>query len=70
MAQGTSFEGFGFGLQQTGSAGSHLLIAAQQGDIAAFQELVRSYDATVMRVVLALTGCEDSAARALLQCFP
>jgi RNA polymerase sigma-70 factor (ECF subfamily) len=61
VAQGTSFERFGFGLPQETPHASELLLAAQRGDVAAFQELVHSYDAMVMRVALALTGSEDSA---------
>ena len=61
MAQGTSFERFGFGLPQGAPDGSQLLLAAQRGDVAAFQELVLSYDAMVMRVALALTGSQDLA---------
>jgi RNA polymerase sigma-70 factor (ECF subfamily) len=38
-----------------------LLLAAQHGDTAAFQELVVSYEAMVMRVALALTGSENAA---------
>ena len=61
MAQGTNFEGFGFSLRSGDLSGSQLMLAAQRGDAAAFQELVRSYDAMVMGVVLALTGSEDTA---------
>jgi DNA-directed RNA polymerase specialized sigma24 family protein len=61
VAQGTSFERFGFGLPQGVPDYSGLLLAAQQGDVAAFQELVHSYDAMVMRVALALTGSKDAA---------
>ena len=61
MAQGSSFDGFGISLHQGDSSGSRLVAAAQSSDAVAFQELVRSYDAVVLSVALALTGSEDSA---------
>ena len=69
MAQGTSFEGYGFVLHPGDASGSHLIVAAQRGDAAAFQELIHSYDAVVMRVALALTGSEDSAQAIYLRVF-
>ena len=61
MAEGTSFEGFDFGLHQGDSSSSQLIVRAQRGDAAAFQKLIHSYDAMVMRAALALTGSEDPA---------
>jgi RNA polymerase sigma-70 factor (ECF subfamily) len=61
VAQGASFEGLGFGLDRGDLSDSQLLLAAQQGDAAAFQELVLSYEAMVLRVALALTGSENAA---------
>lgn len=61
MAQGTSFGGFGLGLHQGEPSGSESLLAAQRGSAAAFDEMVLSYDAIVMRVALALTGSEETA---------
>jgi RNA polymerase sigma-70 factor (ECF subfamily) len=68
VTQGTSFEGFSFGLHQ-GDSRSQLIVAAQGGDAAAFQELVHSYDAVVMRVALMLTGSEDSAQEIYFRVF-
>ena len=61
MAEGTSFEGFSVGLHQGDSSSFQLIVRAQRGDAAAFQELIHSYDAMVMRAALALTGSEDPA---------
>ena len=69
MARGTGFEGFSFGLHAGGSRISQFIIEARRGDAAAFQELVQSYDATVMRITLALTGSHDSAQEIYLRVF-
>jgi RNA polymerase sigma-70 factor, ECF subfamily len=69
VTQGTSFEGFGIGLHPGDSSGSQFIIAAQRGDPAAFQELLRSYDAMVMRIALALTGSQDSAQEIYFRVF-
>jgi RNA polymerase sigma-70 factor (ECF subfamily) len=69
VTQGTSFEGFSFGLHQGDSHCSQLIAAARRGDAAAFQELVHCYDAVVMRVALALTGSEDSAQEIYFRAF-
>ena len=61
MAHGTSFGGFWFGLHGRELSSSHLILEAQRGDSAAFEELVRDYELPVMKVALALTGSEDSA---------
>ena len=61
MAEETSFEGFSVGLHQGDSGSFQLIVRAQRGDAAAFQELIHSYDAKVMRAALALTGSEDPA---------
>lgn len=45
------------------------MLAAQRGDAAAFQELVLSYDAMVMRVALALTNSENSAQEIYVRVF-
>jgi RNA polymerase sigma-70 factor (ECF subfamily) len=41
----------------------------QRGDASAFQELVQSYDAMVMRIALALTGSQDSAQEIYFKVF-
>ena len=69
MAHGTSFEGFGVGLHRGDSTVSRLIVAAQRGDAASFQELVRSYDAVVMSVALALTGSKDLAQEIYFRVF-
>ena len=69
MARGTSFEGFRFGLHPGVSRSSQLTIEVQRGDAAAFQELVHSYDAMVMRIALALTGSQDSAQEIYFRVF-
>ncbi len=40
---------------------AELIRAAQQGDVAAFEELVRQYDQPVLRLALHLTGSEHEA---------
>jgi RNA polymerase sigma-70 factor (ECF subfamily) len=69
MAEGTSFEGFSFGLHQRDSSRSQLIVRAQRGDAAAFRELIHSYDAMVMRAALALTGSEDRAQEIYFRVF-
>ena len=69
MARGTSFEGFSFGLHPGSSRSSQFIIEVQRGDAAAFQELVQSYDAMVMRIALALTGSQDSAQEIYFKVF-
>lgn len=69
MAHGTSCEGFRFRLPQEDSIRSQLIVSAQRGDAATFQELVLSYDAMVMRIALALTGSEDSAQQIYCRVF-
>ena len=69
MAPGTSFDEFGLGIHQVDSSVSQLIVAAQRGDAAAFEELVHSYDAMVMRVALALTGSEGLAQGIYFQVF-
>jgi RNA polymerase sigma-70 factor (ECF subfamily) len=69
VARGTSFEGFSFGLHPGDSKSSQFIIETQRGDAAAFQELVQSYDALMMRVALALTGSEDSAQEIYFRVF-
>jgi hypothetical protein len=69
MAEGTSFEGFSVGLHQGDSSSSQLIVRAQRGDAAAFQELIHSYDAMVMRAALALTGSEDPAQEIYFRVF-
>jgi RNA polymerase sigma-70 factor, ECF subfamily len=61
VAQGISFGGFSFGLDQRDLSRTELILAAKRGDPVACQKLVRSYDVMVMRVALALTSSEDSA---------
>jgi RNA polymerase sigma-70 factor (ECF subfamily) len=69
VAQETSFGRFGLGLDQTDLSRTELIVGAQGGAPAAFQELVRSYDVMVMRVALALTSSEDSAQDIYCQVF-
>ena len=69
MAEGTSFEGFSVRLHQGDSSSSQLVVRAQRGDAAAFQELIHSYDAMVMRAALALTGSEDPAQEIYFRVF-
>ena len=69
MAEGTSFEGFSFGLHQRDSSSSQLIVRAQCGDAAAFQKLIHFYDAMVMRAALALTGSEDRAQEIYFRVF-
>ena len=40
---------------------TELVVRAQQGDVSAFEELVRHYDRTVLRVAMHLTGSRDDA---------
>jgi len=69
MAEGTSFEGFSVGLNQGDSSSFQLIVRAQRGDAAAFQELIHSYDAMVMRAALALTGSGDPAQEIYFRVF-
>lgn len=69
MARASSFEGFRFGLNQGDSSGSQMIVAAKSPNAAAFQTLVHSYDAMVMRVALALTGSESSAQEIYFRVF-
>lgn len=61
MYQGINYEEFGLDLGRPEPVSNGLLLAAQRGDRAAFQELVQSYEAVVMRVALNVTGSQDAA---------
>ena len=61
MEHGTSYESFGLDLSRGHLSSYPLVLAAQMGDRAAFQELVQSYDSRVMRIALALTDSETAA---------
>ena len=61
MEQATSREGFGIELHGWNLSPYQLVLAAQRGDVTAFQELVQAYDAMVMRVALTLTASEGAA---------
>ena len=61
MEQVTTRERFGLDLQRGQLSSHELVLAAQRGDGAAFQELVYAYDAMVMQVALTLTASEDAA---------
>jgi RNA polymerase sigma-70 factor (ECF subfamily) len=49
------------GRQAEGADDSALIRAAQRGDAAAFEELVRRYDGPLLRLALHLTGSEQDA---------
>ena len=64
-----SFEVFSFGLHRRDSSSSQLILRARGGNAPAFQELIHSYDAVVMRAALALTGSEDPAQEIYFRVF-
>jgi RNA polymerase sigma-70 factor (ECF subfamily) len=57
--QGINFGDVGFGRETPASSG--LILAAQRGDRAAFQELVHDYEPLVLRVALNVTGSQEAA---------
>jgi RNA polymerase sigma-70 factor (ECF subfamily) len=59
VSQGINFGKVGLGCEAP-AAGS-LIVAAQRGDRAAFQELVYDYEPLVLRVALNMTGSQDAA---------
>jgi len=59
--QGINCENFGPNLDRGQPASYSLVLAAQRGDRAAFQELVQDYEAVVIRVGLNVTGSQDAA---------
>ncbi len=61
MERVTSREGFGIKLNAWNLSSYQLVLAAQRGDVTAFQELVQAYDAMAMRVALTLTASEGAA---------
>lgn len=66
------YEGVNYGNVSLGRgepASSDLLLAAQRGNRAAFQELVQDYEAVVMRLALNLTGSQDSAQQIYCRVF-
>jgi len=69
VEQETSCESFGLDLHRGHQSGYQLVLAAQRGDGAAFQELVHAYDAMVMRVALSLTASEVAAQEIYCQVF-
>ncbi len=69
MEQVTSRAGFGIDLHSGNLSSYHLILAAQRGDATAFEELVHTYDAMVMRVALTLTASEAEAQEIYCQVF-
>lgn len=61
MERGIGYESFWLDLHRGHRSGYQLVLLAQRGNGAAFQELVRRYDAEVMRVALSLTASEAAA---------
>src|SRR5512141_593845 len=59
--ENTSHRGAMVGQSQSRINDAELIRAAQQGDRAAFEELVRQYDQPVLRLALHLTGSEHEA---------
>jgi RNA polymerase sigma-70 factor, ECF subfamily len=57
---GINHEGFGLDLGRPEPVSNGLVLAAQRGDRAAFQELVQNYEAVVIRVALNVTGSQDA----------
>lgn len=67
--QGINFERVGLDPGRGEPASSDLVLAAQKGDRAAFQELVQNYEMVVMRVALNLTGSPDAAQQIYCRVF-
>jgi RNA polymerase sigma-70 factor, ECF subfamily len=61
VEQGASYASFGIALHRGQLSSYQLVLAAQRGDAIAFQELIHTYDAMVMRVALSLTASEVDA---------
>lgn len=59
MYHGINFGNVGLGREAPAAGG--LILAAQRGDRAAFQELVYNYEPLILRVALNVTGSRDAA---------
>lgn len=57
------------GLGRGGPVSKDLVLDAQRGDRAAFEEIVQNYEMVVMRVALNLTGSQDSAQQIYFRVF-
>jgi RNA polymerase sigma-70 factor (ECF subfamily) len=65
--QGINFGNVGLGREAPASGG--LILAAQRGDRAAFQELVYDYEPLVLRVALNVTGSQEAAQQIYCRVF-
>lgn len=69
MEQEINYEEFGPAPGRGEAASYGLILAAQNGNRKAFQELVREFEAIVMRVALNITGSQEAAQEIYCQVF-
>jgi RNA polymerase sigma-70 factor (ECF subfamily) len=69
VEQEINCEEFGHAPGRGEAASYGLILAAQNGDRKAFQELVRDFEAIVMRVALNVTGSQEAAQEIYCQVF-